>query len=236
MKNLRFLLLTTCIFFFACQNNQSAKTTENSSNTEKITILEVIDGTTYSYLKGINNNKEIWVAIRKQPITVGAAYYYEQALEMKNFHSKELNQTFPSIYFLNSISDKALADDVQVSHSMNMKPSPKKIEVDLKQDDNFTSIKDVYQNNEKLSNSVIKVKGKVTKINKNILNKNWIHIQDGTVHNDKFDLTITTNQVVNIGEVVEFEGILKTNVDFGSGYKYDVILEQAKIINNTLIQ
>lgn len=232
-----FYLMASAVFLItACKNEKQSKMVDVPDSKQKIKVQEVIEGNTYSYLKGTSNNKEIWVAIRKQPIKVGNTYYYAQGLEMKDFHSKELDRTFPSIYFLNSISGEPIAKNPHVSNSMNMKPNPVKVEVDLRLDKDFTSIKSIYKSKDKLSNSIIKVKGKVTKFNKNILNRNWIHIQDGSEFNGQFDLTITTNQAVSIGEVVEFQGTLVTDKDFGAGYKYDVILEGAKILNNNKSQ
>jgi predicted RNA-binding protein len=77
---------------------------------------------------------------------------------------------------------------------------------------------------------VIKVKGQVTKYNAGIMGKNWIHIQDGTEYNEGFDLTITTDLTATVGETVTFEGKIALDKDFGYGYSYDVIMEEAKSI------
>ncbi len=64
------------------------------------------------------------------------------------------------------------------------------------------------------------------------MGKNWIHIQDGTENNGNFDLTITTQQNVNTNVVVTFEGVVAVNKDFGSGYFYELIMEEAKIVKS----
>jgi hypothetical protein len=74
----------------------------------------------------------------------------------------------------------------------------------------------------------IKVKGEVTKFNSGIMGKNWVHIQDGTEYKGSFDLTVTTDISVVIGEIVTFEGKIALNKDFGYGYTYDVLMEDAK--------
>jgi hypothetical protein len=76
----------------------------------------------------------------------------------------------------------------------------------------------------------IKVKGQVTKFNGGIMGKNWVHIQDGTDYKDGFDLTITTNNTVAVGEIVTFEGKIALDKDFGYGYSYSVIMEEGKTI------
>jgi hypothetical protein len=75
---------------------------------------------------------------------------------------------------------------------------------------------------------VIKVKGQVTKYNAGIMGKNWIHIQDGTEYKEGFDLTITTDLTAAVGETLTFEGKIALDKDFGYGYAYEVIMEDAK--------
>ncbi len=77
---------------------------------------------------------------------------------------------------------------------------------------------------------VIRVKGQVVKYNEGIMGKNWVHIQDGTDYKDGFDLTVTTNNTVAVGEIVTFEGKIALNKDFGYGYVYDVIMEEGKSV------
>ena len=77
---------------------------------------------------------------------------------------------------------------------------------------------------------VIKVKGQVTKYNGGIMGKNWVHIQDGTETRDGFDLTVTTNATVSVGEIVTFEGKIALDKDFGYGYSYKIIMEEGKSI------
>ena len=82
-------------------------------------------------------------------------------------------------------------------------------------------------------NSII-VKGKVTKINYGIMDRNWIHISDGTEFEGKKSLTVTTQDSVNIGDIVTFEGTIILNKDFGHGYIYDIILEEGNIIEHII--
>jgi hypothetical protein len=77
---------------------------------------------------------------------------------------------------------------------------------------------------------VIKVKGVVTKYNGGIMGKNWVHIQDGTENQEGFDLTVTTDISVSIGDTVTFEGKIALDKDFGYGYMYSVIMEEGKSV------
>jgi len=67
------------------------------------------------------------------------------------------------------------------------------------------------------------------KVNNGIMGKNWIHIQDGTANNDDYDLTLTTQNKANKGDVITIEGTVYLKKEFGAGYSYDLIIEEATI-------
>jgi hypothetical protein len=89
------------------------------------------------------------------------------------------------------------------------------------------TINELYTNRTKYEGQTVSVKGKCVKLNNNIMNRNWIHIQDGSTKDDKQDLTITTTDNVSLGEMVAFEGKIALNKDFGAGYTYEIIMEEA---------
>lgn len=93
-------------------------------------------------------------------------------------------------------------------------------------------IADVYKHKDALDKKVVTVKGKVVKVSSGIMDRNWIHIQDGTGHAvaKNNDLTVTTTQnPPAIGKEVTVTGTLAKSKDFGAGYFYDVIIEKATI-------
>ena len=61
------------------------------------------------------------------------------------------------------------------------------------------------------------------------MDRNWIHIQDGTKEGANYDLTITTLDSTSIGNVVVAEGIISLDKDIGAGYNYEVLMENAKL-------
>jgi len=73
------------------------------------------------------------------------------------------------------------------------------------------------------------VNGQVTKVVRAVMGKNWVHIQDGTQHDGKFDLTITTQDEVEVNDVVVFKGTIAKDKDFTAGYFYEVILEDGAL-------
>ena len=63
-----------------------------------------------------------------------------------------------------------------------------------------------------------------------IMSRNWIHLQDGSMKDKAIDLTVTTTDNIALGSIVALEGVIALNKDFGAGYKYDIIMEEAKLI------
>lgn len=229
-KSILFMILGLSIFSFACQS----KKTDNQETTlpagvSKIIVKETLNAGGYTYINGTN---DIWVAVRQQPIEVGKTYYYERALEMKDFHSKELNRDFPLIYFLNSISDQLSPSENKMSAAHQQNKTIQKLEVSIAPEEGIISIADLYAQKNELAGKAVHVKGKVAKFNQNIMGKNWVHIQDGSEFEGNFDLTITTSDIVAVGQVIEFKGTIALDKDFGAGYSYSLIMEEAEIQSN----
>ena len=93
-------------------------------------------------------------------------------------------------------------------------------------------VADVYKDRAKLDNQKVTVKGKVVKISSGIMGKNWLHLQDGSgsAANKTNDLTVTTTQdLPETGKTVTVTGTVHKDKDFGAGYFYAVIVEEAVI-------
>ena len=94
-----------------------------------------------------------------------------------------------------------------------------------------SSIADVWANRAKLAGKTVTVRGTVVKFNGGILDRNWLHLQDGSgkAADGTNDLTVTTDAVAKVGDVVTVTGTVVVDKDFGSGYAYALMLEKAKI-------
>ena len=62
-------------------------------------VLETIDVTRYTYIRLQHNGEELWAAVPKTPLEVGKPVEIVQSVVMKDFESKTLKRTFPSIVF-----------------------------------------------------------------------------------------------------------------------------------------
>jgi hypothetical protein len=69
----------------------------------------------------------------------------------------------------------------------------------------------------------------VVKYNPGIMGKNWIHLRDGTgsAADNTNDILVTSANEARIGEVYTVKGIVRVDKDFGSGYSYKVLIEEA---------
>ncbi len=103
--------------------------------------------------------------------------------------------------------------------------------IDRAAGENSYAIADIHAKAKELAGKTVQVKGKVTKVSTGIMGKNWVHMQDGSGSQDaqNFDMTVTTQAQPKEGEIVTFEGMLAADKDFGAGYRYDAIIEDAKL-------
>jgi hypothetical protein len=99
----------------------------------------------------------------------------------------------------------------------------------MERPDGGKTVAEIYQQQETLAGTSVLVRGKAVKVANNILGKNWIHLRDGSGEAGSNDLTVTTQATVAVGESVTVRGTLSLNRDFGAGYKYDVLLEDAEV-------
>lgn len=242
---MRYITLIIGIIFLvsSCQSsprNQQSDSNQDMSKAEvhQIKVEEFIQTTNYTYLKVTEEEKNYWIAIPKREVEIGKTYYYDGGMEMRNFQSKELQRVFESIYFSNGIRDQR-DQTVQLptghpplDQAGTLHKNTTSEEINIQPIEGGISIAELFSNKETYSGKAVAIKGKVVKMNTNIMGKNWIHIQDGTKNGDKnYDLTILTNEMVNINEIVTFRGLITLDKDFGSGYFYELIMEDATLQN-----
>lgn len=238
MKHYLVLFFILLLFVSSCIKNQKKQTiaTQGTSNEKSFEVKEVIQTSGYTYLNVSENSADRWVAATKMEAKPGEKYYYDDALEMNNFHSKELARTFETIYFLNKVSSIPFSmqnkiNSMSSNHSGNT-GSKQKSEVSLEKEEGEITIAQVFEKRSEFGNKQIKIRGIVVKVNKQVMGKNWIHLQDGTDDNGNFDLTITSQDLPNKGDEATFQGTIILEKDFGAGYYYDVIMEDARMLQS----
>ena len=196
-------------------------------------------GYTYVYIEQANGKKN-WVAVQETPVKVGADMVFQPGMEMGAFESKALKRTFDSIVFSNGVVSGAATSVVDPGKGQGVSPGSqgasadkaKKISVEKATGQNATTVEGAYKNSAKLNKKKVVIRGQVVKFSSGIMNKNWIHIQDGTGSAKKknHNLVCTSSTgIADVGDVVTITGTLIKDRDFGAGYKYPVIIEDAKV-------
>ena len=196
-------------------------------------VVETMDSAGYTYALIAKGDKKTWVAVPQTKITKGQTITFRPGFEMTNFKSKTLNRTFDSIIFSAGVAAGPSSEDSAAGDkSMGSLVLPaEKIKVDKASGPNAYTISEIYKNATKLDKKEVSVRGKVVKVSTGIMNMTWLHLQDGSGDPKKggYDLVITTQNTPAVGDIVTATGTIAKDKDFGSNYKYKVIMEKASI-------
>lgn len=187
------------------------------------TVLETMNSGGYTYLKVDEDGKVFWAAAPAAQVKVGDQVNFTEQMKKVNFTSPSLNRTFDELMFVSGLGGGSAARGAPASSSTTAAVS----EPIAKVEGGYT-VEEIFAQKEALKGKPIKVRGKVVKVSKNIMGLNWIHIQDGTGAEGADRLIFRSKTgVVDVGSVVTAEGTLDTDKDFGYGYKYSVLVENA---------
>ncbi|MBK5274577.1 MAG: DNA-binding protein [Desulfuromonadales bacterium] len=184
--------------------------------------------------KGMNRKFEKIIfssGLANQPVVLSP-----QALKMAHQGVPQAALTQPSATKSDTVALKANARVDMVASSKkltaDLKASSKNVKITKAKGRNAYTIAELYAKKTKLEKKPVVIRGKVVKVNARILKRNWVHIQDGSgsaaKKTDNLILTTNSKDLPNIGDIVTVKGILYNNIDFGSGYRYGLIVEGAK--------
>jgi len=201
-----------------------------------IKVKEVIQATTYTYLHVKENGKLYWMAVSKMVAEEGDTYSYQSTsvTPMTDFYSKDLDRTFESILFIQDLfsTDSGTGRPIPTEHNTSKPRTEQDASIAVDKAPGGITVADLMKDKNKLSGKEVTISGKVVKVNNMIMNRNWIHIQDGTSFEGNYDLTITSNEEVEEGSTVTFVGTVSVDKDFGAGYTYELIIEDAVVKKN----
>ncbi len=229
MKKLLILLMIAALT--ACGTEEEKKS-ELPEGVRQVVVKSSKDASRYSYLEVEEADSTLWIAVPQITAKEGDTLYFTRGLMMEDFKSDSLEQSFDKILFVEDISksmSKTKMPGKAEAHS-NI-PTDKRQDISINKASGGVTVANVYNDKSKLSGKTVKVKGKVVKVNQGIMDRNWIHIQDGTGEEGKHDLLITTTETAKVGDVITVEGDVAYDKDFGSGYSYSALVENAKIID-----
>jgi hypothetical protein len=231
MNILKSVIIACALLFFA----SASVANDNSSGTG--TVVETMDSGGYTYVLLEENN--LWVAGPPATVSVGDNVTYANAVNMGQFQSRTLNRTFDNIVFTQSLTvvkpfdaeahanaaaSATMSDQLGIAKS-TASAAPEAGEITPAEGGKtIAAIRTEYQ---QLNGQQVAVRAKVMKVSKNILGKNWITLQDGTGTAPENKLLATSAELAEIGDLVTVKGVVRTDVDLGSGYRYKVVLEEA---------
>lgn len=240
MSDLKPLLLFL-IVVTGCQNNPKVIEPVNMTSDEtpvvsekqshEVVVQDFLHASRYTYLDVMENGENYWIAIPYTEVEKGETYFYTEGVLMHNFESKEHDRVFEKLYLVSGVSK---TPDFTASRRGDI-PAISETEPVLIEEippiAGGKRISELFSNPAAFSDQTIIIKGQCVKVNRNIMGKNWVHLQDGSkdADNNNLDLTVSTMSEVEVGEIVVFEGKIVTNKDFGSGYRYDLMMEEATL-------
>ena len=230
MKTLLTLILICVLTFFAPWI-MAADTGPGTG-----TVAETIEAGSYTYLR--LEDPDMWIATAPMAVSVGDQVKFSGGMEMRDFHSKALDRTFDSIFFMQGVSlvgkdienmHREARESYGAKHSMMPQaasaqaPTPGEISplADGK------TITDLFAESAQLNEKTVSLRAKVMKVSQNIMGKNWITMQDGTGTEPDNKLVATSSELVSPGDLVIASGILRKDIDIGAGYQYKILLEEA---------
>lgn len=207
------------------------------------TVTEVLSGGGYTYLHLRGEGKTVWAACPPVDVKTGEVVVTPPGLLMKDFSSKALNRKFEAIFFIDGIqkpgsqnppASSGAACPVTASgalppgHGMKKPETPALSFDNIQRAEGGCTVAELYAGKAKWVGKEVTVRGRVAKFSGPIMDRNWIHIQDGTGEGPTRDLTATSTNIVKVGALVVVSGTVATNKVFGHNYSYEVLLENAR--------
>jgi len=246
-----FALALAFMFVTACTQEEPAKVAETpaaapatqaaapaaESTSLSGKVVETMNAAGYTYVLVDNGTKQSWVAGPSTQVKVGdEVMAAEGGVPMVNYHSKTLDRDFEVVYFVSSIlnaSAPASLSGAPAQPAMPAATAPADVDLSgITAAEGGQTVADIFTKKDDLSGKEITLRGKVVKFSPQIMGKNWLHIQDGTgdAAAGTNDLTVTTGITAQVGDTVLVTGKVTLDKDFGYGYKYNVIVEDAQVV------
>lgn len=199
----------------------------------KITVKEAIPTSKYLYLKVSEDGREYWVATSLKDVRAGETYYYNEALIKTDFESREMQRVFDTIYLVTQIVPESHGNNMQPVQEIAAPPESAEPDRPFHSRPNYdkatpVSIAALLADPAAYKGRVVEISGTCTKVNEGILNRNWIHVKDGTA--DASDFVVTSQERVQPGEEVTLRAVVYLDRDFGAGYSYEVLLEDGVVV------
>ena len=209
----------------------------SSTPTLKGEVLEIKQVPNYTYLRLKTADGESWAAVSTAKLAVGTEVSIQNAELMDNFKSTVLNRVFPRIYFGSLAAGPGTASGQVASPHAGLAQAEmaNNVIVSKAQGPLARTVAEVIKQSSALKDRPVLLHARVVKYNAAVMGKNWIHLRDGSgsATDATNDLLVTTQDQAKLGDVVLVKGLVRKDKDFGSGYVYKVLVEDATLRAST---
>jgi hypothetical protein len=190
-------------------------------------VLETMNSGGYTYVLVDTGDASVWAAGPVTTVEVGDVISATGVIAMPGFHSNTLERDFDMIYFATAISGTAVGE----VNGGRVLPTPETTDsaISVARAEGGQTVEELFTQKDKLVGQEVLIHAQVVKFSADIMQKNWMHIRDGSGSEGTNDMTITTAATAAIGDVVTVRGTLVADKDFGFGYKYALIIEDAEV-------
>lgn len=198
-------------------------------------VLEHLAASPYVYLRIKTSRGEVWAAVPEAKIETGTVVTVVSPMLMTKFASSSLKRTFDEVYF-GTLAQEGAAPTAAGGNphaGVGRPAAPVEVgKVAKATAADARTVAELWDQKASLEGKTVTIHGVVVKANNGVMGKNWIHLQDGSgdAKQGTNDITVTTLEQAAKGETVTIRGTVRTKKDFGAGYTYPVMVEDAKII------
>lgn len=215
-------------------DGQAEEPHQNALDAGLAEVLETMDSGGYTYARLLTGEGEVWVAAPVTPLAVGDMVQFSGGMEMTEFHAASLDRTFETIWFVGSLPKAGGQPGAAQAHGTGASrtsagPAGEVEPGAVGRAEGGYTVAELYEKRSELAGQEVAVAGRVVKYNAGIMGKNWIHLQDGSGEPGANDLTVTTQAATAVGDEILVRGVLVLDRDFGAGYRYDLIVEDAAV-------
>ena len=198
------------------------------------TVVTTSSVASYTYVQIDTGDGVVWAAAPRTQVKEGDTVLLPDGSPIPDFYSSSLGRRFDIIYFASSMQVHSSGGDASMDLYQHCPPGESSgAEVDVSGTERAPgglTIGEILERAASLAGEEVSLRGKVVKCSRGILGRTWIHLRDGTLGPEGAgDVTITTQGTAAIGDTILVRGTVVLDQDFGYGYRYDLLIEDASI-------
>ena len=191
-------------------------------------VIDIKNVDSYTYLQLKTAEGKVWAAVPTAAVKKGAQVTVSKPVLMQDFESRTLKTKFDKIWF------GYLADPAKPQAALNVVTAATgaaPVSVTKASGADAKTVAELVKGRLALKDKPVQLRGQVMKISLGIMGKNWLHLQDGSGNaaDGSHDIVVTSKDSAAVGDVVTAQGLVRTDVNLGSGYAYAVLIEDAAL-------